>query len=235
MSKTVLVTGSAKGIGRELIWQFAKNGYNVIIHYLTSEKEAYQLEREIKQNFNVKTYVIKADITNELALKRTIDDLMPKVKKIDILVNNASYSCDDYYFEKTKEEFMRVLEVNVVGTFLVTKHVSKYMDNGVVVNISSLDASKTYRDISMDYCASKAGVNSLAQSFSLALPNNKIISVMLPWVDTESVREMDPNYLKEEMTRVGQEKLLSKEEAALKIIDIVNDSNIQSGSIVAID
>ncbi|MEG2351590.1 MAG: SDR family oxidoreductase, partial [Bacilli bacterium] len=136
---------------------------------------------------------------------------------------------------KTKEEFMRVLEVNLVGTFLVCKYTSKYLDGGVIINVSSTDADDTYSEISMDYCASKAGVNSLTKTLSLALPNVRVISIMPPWVKTDSVMEMNPLYLEKELKRVNQKRLLEKEEVSNKILEIVLNRDIKSGSIVKIE
>lgn len=232
MKKTVLVTGAAKGIGNACIMEFAKQGYNVVINYLNSEKKALELKNTVENLYNVNVLCIKADISNEDEVKKMIDEIIKTYGNIDVLINNAAYVCDNHYIDKTKEEFLRVLEVNVIGTFLVTKYASKYMDNGTVINVSSLDATETYNELSIDYCASKAGVNSLAQTFSLALPNIKFISVMLPWIKTEAVEEMFDEYLESELKRTGQKRLMEKEEVAEKIYDLVEDNTIKSGSIV---
>lgn len=231
MVKTVLVTGSAKGIGKAIIIEFAKHGYNVVINYLTSEVEALDLKNTVEKVYGVQALVVKADISKEDEVKNMIDTIVEKFGKIDVLVNNANHEQSDTYLEKSKEAFMRTLEVNVVGTFMVTKYASKYMEDGLVINISSLDASDTYNELSIDYCASKAAINSLAQTFSLAIPNLKFISVMLPWVNTESVKEMYSEYLQSELKRTGQNRLIEPEEVSQKIYSYVNDSKIKSGSI----
>ena len=232
MKKTVFITGSAKGIGKACIEKFAIEGYNVVINYLTSGKEALELKNTMQDQYDVKALCIKADISNEEEVKNMIAEVINTFGNIDVLINNANYEQDNSYLEKTKEEFLRVLEVNVVGTFLVTKYASKYMDKGTVINVSSLDATDTYRELSMDYCASKVGMNSLAQTFSLALPNIKFISIMLPWVKTASVEEMYSEYLEEEHKRVGQKRLIEPEEVAEKIYSLVEDNKVKSGSII---
>lgn len=231
MNRTVLVTGSAKGIGKATILEFAKHGYNVVINYLNSKEEATDLKNTVENLYGVKVITIGADISNEEQVEQMIKEVVNRFGKIDILVNNAAYCEDNTFLEKTKEEFMKVLEVNVVGTFLVTKYFAKYVKDGIVINISSLDATETYGTLSMDYCASKAGVNSLTQTFSLACPNIKFISLMLPWVNTEAVQEMFPEYLESELKRVGQERLLEPGEVASKIYSFVDDNSIKSGSI----
>ncbi len=232
MNKTVLVTGSAKGIGRAIIIEFAKHGYNVVINYLTSEEDTINLKNTVENLYGIEALLLKADISEDDEVEKMFNEIINKFGKIDVLVNNAAYEQDNDYLEKTKEEFMRVFEVNVWGTFAVTRCASKYMDDGIVINISSLDATETYNPLSMDYCASKAAVNSLSQTFSLACPNIKYFSLMLPWVNTEDVQEMFPEYLESELKRVGQERLLEPEEVASKIYSFIDDETIKSGSIV---
>lgn len=232
MKKTVLVTGASRGIGRATILEFAKRGYNVVINYLTSERKAINLKNTVENLYGVKALAIKVDITKEDEVNKLISEVIDKFGRIDVLVNNAAYEQDNEYLEKTKEEFMRVFEVNAWGTFSVTKAATKYMDKAVVINISSLDATETYSPLSMDYCASKAAINSLTQNFSLVCPNIKFISLMLPWVNTEDVKEMFPEYLESELKRVGQKRLLEPEEVASKIYDFAIDENIKSGSII---
>lgn len=229
--KCALVTGSAKGIGRELIKELSKN-YNVVIVYNSSKKEAYELYDSVKDISD--SLVIKCDITNEDEIKNILNKVINKYGKLDLLINNAAYAYDNYIDDKTKEEFMKVLEVNVVGTFLVTKYFYKYMNNGTIVNISSTDAVNTYSNISMDYCASKAAVNSLTKTFALEFKNIKVIGVMPNWTKTESVMDMNPEYLKSELERIGQNKLNEPNEVAKNIIKIINDRNVKSGDIVEV-
>lgn len=235
MKKNVLVTGASKGIGASLIKKFVENGDNVIIHYFQSEDSAKNLYEYIKNNYDIKVKLIKADITNEQELHKMFEEIHSSFGSLDILINNAAYYQDNSLEDKSKEEFMRVLEVNVFGTFLVTKEAIKYMNpDSIVINVSSTDADDTYNSISMDYCASKAGVNNLTKTFALALPNIKFIAVMLPWVKTEAIEEIDPIYLKNELERIHQKRLLEPFEVSKEIVKIINDKKIKSGSIIRI-
>ena len=219
--KKVLITGAAKGIGRELVKVFHNNNYEVIFTYLNSYKDAKELEKEL----DIKAY--KCDITKEEDIKKLLE-----LEHIDILINNAAYTQDNYYYDKTKYEFMKVLEVNVVGTFLMIKYLSKIMDNGLIINVSSTEGIDTYNEVSMDYCASKAAIISLTQTYSLAL-NSKVIAVAPEWVNTEIVKDMNPLFLEEELKRTNQKRLLEPNEVANKIYDIAN-SEIKTGSIIRI-
>ena len=229
--KVAIVTGSAKGIGKELITILAKNNYDVVITYNTSKDKAYELKNCIVDNYKVNALVIKCDITKEEDIINLKNTILKRYNHIDILVNNAAYAQDNYIDEKTKEEFMKVLEVNVVGTFLVTKYLYKYMDKGVIVNVSSTDSIDTYSEISMDYCASKAAINNLTKTLALAFPSIKVIGVMPNWTNTESINEMNQEYLKSELKRIGQEKLEEPNVVAKNIIDLIEDKTVKSGDI----
>lgn len=224
--KYALVTGAASDIGKSISFFLAKNNYNLILLY--HDKELNYLEELIENKIDVKTY--KVDITNEEEIKYTINT----VDKIDVLINIASISMDNYIKDKTKEEFMKVLEVNLVGTFLVTKYAVNKMDNGTVINLSSLDSTKTFNSLSVDYIASKAGVNTLTKTFAIEYKDIRFITLLLPWIRTSSVLEMNPLYLKEEMDKYNQDRLMEVDEVSEKIIEVIN-SDTKSGTIVEVN
>lgn len=226
-----LVTGSAKGIGKELVIKLSEKGYDVVITYNNSKNEAELLKEYVEDNYNVNAYIFKCDISKEEDIISLRDYVINRYGKLDILINNAALSIDNSIDDKTKEEFMKVLEVNVVGTFLVTKYLYKYMDNGVIVNISSTDSEDTYSTLNIDYSASKAGINIITKTMALELENIKVIGVMPNWTNTESIREMNPDYLKSELERIGQEKLEEPEDVASNIINLIFDDDVKSGEI----
>lgn len=216
----VLITGASRGIGLTLAKLLTDYGAKVIGVYNNTK---------IKDN-RIDTY--KCDISNEKEIKRLFQYIKKSYGKIDIVVNCAATCLDSDLYDKTKKEFMRVLEVNLVGTFLMCKYASSLMTNGVIVNISSTDAYDTFSTYSMDYAASKAGLENLTKNLALRLPNLKICALAPNWVDTETVLSMDENYLKTEMERVGQKKLLTKEEVVIKIVEIIVNDDIISGDVI---
>ena len=148
------------------------------------------------------------------------------------MINNAALSLDNDIDSKTKKEFMKVLETNVVGTFLMMKYFDKIVD-GYIFNMSSTDGIDTGNIYSIDYNASKAAINSLTKTFSL-YSENKIISICPNWVDTNSTKLMDKNYLSNELKRIGQDKLISPN-TIVKVIDEYIKKNISTGSIIRIE
>lgn len=222
----VLVTGGAQGLGAEIVKVFASNNYNVIIGYLKSEENALKLCKEVNSKYNVKCFVNKMDITNEDDVKEVFDKY-----NIEILINNASLSNDNYLEDKSLDEFMNVVKVNLGGTYLMCKYASNAK---IIINISSKDGIDTYNPISLDYSSSKAGIINLSKNLSLYYKDKKILCICPGWIDTESVNSMNPSFLKEELERIGQKELLSKTYVAKKIYEYTLSEMI-SGSVVVIN
>ena len=101
----------------------------------------------------------------------------------------------------------------------------------IVINIASTDGIDTYSSLNIDYSASKAGLINLTKSLALTLPNIKILAICPNWVETESIKEMNQEYLKQEMKRINQKQLIKPDEISKKIINIIN-SDIKSGEII---
>lgn len=222
----VLITGGAQGLGASIARIFAKNKYDILITYLTNKEKAIELCKFIEEEYKVKCIAKQLDITCEESVKELFS-----LHNIEIVINNASFSQDNYLEEKSFEEFMNVVKVNLGGTYLMCKYADKAK---YIINISSTDGINTYSPISLDYSASKAGVINLTKNLSLHYKDKKIYSVCPNWINTESVLSMNPEYLKNEMNRIGQKELLDKNIVAKKIYELIN-SNKESGSVVIID
>ena len=181
-----LVTGSSRGLGKEIIKKFASEGFEVIINYNKSEKDAYKLADEIGS----KARVIKCDISNE----EEVRDMFDQIDHLDVLINNAAIADDKDPLEKSALEFNRVLHTNLTGTFLVTKYAIEKMGNGSIVNISSTNGIDTYYPESIDYDASKAGIISLTHNFAKYLSDIRVNCICPDWIDTEMNKDMDEIY-----------------------------------------
>lgn len=181
-----LVTGSSRGLGKEIIKKFASEGFEVIINYNKSEKDAYKLADEIGS----KSRVIKCDISNE----EEVRDMFDQIDHLDVLINNAAIADDKDPLEKSALEFNRVLHTNLTGTFLVTKYAIEKMGNGSIVNISSTNGIDTYYPESIDYDASKAGIISLTHNFAKYLSDIRVNCICPDWIDTEMNKDMDEIY-----------------------------------------
>jgi len=173
MNKVVLVTGSSRGIGKATVIEFASKGYNVVINYNSSDKEANDLKDYVEKNFNVKALSIKADVSNEEEVKNMITNTLNEFGRVDVLVNNAGIVYDRDFKDIKVEEFKRTLEVNVIGAFIVAREVSKYMKKGSsIVNVSSTNGTKTISPECLDYNISKIGLQSLTRDLAFQFKPN---------------------------------------------------------------
>lgn len=218
----VLVTGGARGLGLAISLYYLKMGHSVVVNYNNSDEMALKLKSE----YGDRVSIVKADVSNEDDVKRMFDAL----GKLDVIVNNAGIAKDSDPMEKSAEEFLEVIKVNLLGTFLVSKYAVNHVDKGCIVNVSSTNALDTYYPESMDYDASKAGVISLTHNFSLYLKDRDIrVNVVCPdWIDTDMNLEMDEEYKKS----LGV--FLKPEEVAKVVYDVsidesVNDAVIRVG------
>lgn len=230
--KIVLVTGAYRGIGKSIVKYFLNCKAKIIITYHNHEMETLQFKKEMDNIYHTNIDCQYLDLCQEDSICKLYNYVNDKYQKIDILINNASLSMDSFLLDKTKDEFMMVLETNLVGTFLMMKYFDKITD-GYIFNIGSTDGIDTGNIYSIDYNASKAGINSITKTFSL-YSKNKIISICPNWVDTESTRSMDSNYLKSELKRINQKELINVGDIP-KVIDKCIKDNIKTGSIIRIE
>ena len=218
----ILITGASKGIG-------------LCLSEILSNYNAKVIGIYNKTKVDVSFPMYKCDLKKEKDIKNLFKRIKEDYGKLDCLINCAALTLDNDIYNKSKKEFMEVLEVNLVGPFLISKYASKLMDRGVIVNISSTDATDTYNAYGMDYSASKAGLENLTKTLALRFPMVRVLALAPNWVDTESIREMDPEFLASELKRIGQKELLKKEDVALKIIELIINTDFVSGSIVRMD
>ena len=241
MSKAVaLVTGSNRGIGASCIEEFARKGVNVIINYCHHEKEAKDLERHIRENYNVDVLTIKCDISKEEEVEKMINTITDHFGGIDILVNNASVSRDSLLLDKNIKEFKRVLDVNLIGTYLCSKYAGKVMLNqkrGKIINISSTNAIDTYYPESCDYDASKAGVISLTHNFAREFAPFINVNCVCPgWVKTPMNKNLSLEQIAKEKKKILLNRFANPEEIAKVIYFLLSDdSSYINNQVIVVD
>lgn len=240
MSKVVLVTGSNRGIGRSTIIEFAKAGLDVVINYCHHREEAFELKDYVESNFNVRCLVVKCDVSKEDEVIEMINEIVDYFGSLDILVNNASVCKDSLLMDKDMESFRRILDVNLIGTYLCSKYAAKVMlDNGSgsIINVSSTNAIDTYYPESCDYDASKAGVisltHNLAREFS---PYIRVNCVCPGWVNTDMNKELSVEQVHEEEKNILLGRFADPEEIAKVIVFLAsNKSSYVNDSIIRVD
>lgn len=226
--KIALITGGASGLGATISKFLASKNINVIINYNTSKEKANILKQEIEKAYQVKVLLVKCDISKEEEVNNMMNEIRKEFDHIDYLVNNAAICLDSLYEDKTKENFIKTLEVNVVGTFLVSKLVGNMMYEqkyGSIVNLSSTNGIDKNYPMSLDYDASKAAINSLTHNLALQYaPYVRVNAVAPGWVKTENeMKDLDEEYIKTEEEKIYVGRFAEKEEIAKVIYFLLSD------------
>lgn len=241
MNKVVLVTGSAKGIGKAIIKELAMHHYDVVINYLHSKVEALALQKEILEKYDVNCLTIQADVSKEDEVDKMVSEIEDKLGGVDILVNNAAIDLSNLFHLKTSDEFRRTFDVNVVGAYNTAKRVSHHMienNYGRIINISSTNGINTYYPMSIDYDASKAALNSLTHDLAVQFaPIIHVNGIAPGFIGTESELDgYDEEFLKEECKKILVERYGEPEEVAHLVHFLVSDeANYINNTIIRID
>ncbi len=191
--KTAFITGATRGIGKEIAVKLAKEGYDVAINYRTMNEEVEKLKTEIEQNFDVKCALVQGDVSKFEDAEKMVKEVIETLGKIDVLVNNAGITKDGLLMRMAKEDFESVIDINLVGTFNVTRNVIPLMikqKSGRVINISSVvgvagNAGQT------NYSASKAGIIGFTKSLAREVASRNIL-----------VNAVAPGFIATDMTSV---------------------------------
>lgn len=183
MSKTIIITGAAKGIGRAIAKDFAYSGYNVCVNYNTSEKEAKELCDELAKA-GCSVIIYKADITKRDEVDKMVDYVIGTFGNIDVLVNNAGISEYKLFVDISQQELERMLNVNILGTFNMTQSVLKKSmlprKDGTIINISSI-WGMVGASLEVAYSTSKAAIIGMSKALAKELaPSNITVNVVAP-------------------------------------------------------
>lgn len=235
-----LITGSNRGIGKACAILFAKNGCDVVINYCHHEQEAIEVKNYIEENYNVNCMVIKCDISQEEEVEEMVNQIVDAYGTIDILVNNASVCRDGLFMDKSIKAFRRILDVNLIGTYLCSKYVGKVMLEkkcGKIINVASTNAIDTYYPESCDYDASKAGVVSLTHNMAREFAPNILVNCVCPgWVKTDMNKDLSIEQINEERKNILVGRFAEPEEIAKVICFLASpQASYINDSIIRVD
>lgn len=194
--KVALVTGGARGIGREIALTFGKNGATVIVNYNGSKEKAEELVSLIEEQGG-KATAIQCDVSDNEACKGMIDQVLKEYGRVDILVNNAGVTRDNLIMRMSEEDYDLVLNTNLKGAFHTIRHLSRSFlkqRSGKIINISSITGIMGNPG-QANYAASKAGLIGLTKSVAKELGSRGIC-----------VNAIAPGFIETDMTNaLGEE------------------------------
>lgn len=199
--KTIIVTGGSRGIGKCMVENFAKDGYNVVLNYNKSEKQAKQIKQNLADE-GIEIEIFKADISKRNEVKKLIEFTLNKFQNIDVLINNAGIARLHLFTDVTEEEWDEVIDTNLKSAFFTTQEVLPNMihnKKGCIINISSV-WGLVGASCEAVYSASKAGLNGLTKALAKELgPSNIRVNAIAPGIiDTQMNSNLDEK-IKEEL------------------------------------
>jgi len=229
--KKVLITGGSRGIGKACVELFIKAGADVFFTYERNAKAAKNLLKNVNR-YKPEKQVIKdyqMNLSEEGDIVRVIREIVKEFKRIDVLVNNAGIWKYGEADTMTKENWEETIRINLTGTFLVTREVSRVMKKkkyGRIINITST-AGQRGEALHSHYAASKGGVISYTKSLSSELANFNITtnSVAPGWVDTEMCDEVfeDSNYKESVRKGIPVGRIATPEDIAGPVLFLASD------------
>lgn len=238
-NKVAVITGGTTGIGKEIALELAKNGYNIAINYRNETDTMNDLKQEIESN-NVKCIFVRADVSNFEETENMVKEIINEFGKIDVLVNNAGITQDGLIMRMKKESFDQVVNINLGGTFNVTRNVVPYMvkqRSGRIINVSSV-VGITGNAGQSNYAASKAGIIGLTKSLAKELSSRGIlVNAIAPgFIETKMTDKLGENVKQSILEQIPLGRMGEPKEVA-KVVKFLasDDSSYITGQVIHID
>ena len=239
MDKVAMITGATRGIGKQIALTLANEGYNIVLNYRTKNDELIQAKNEIESK-NVKCLTVKGDVTNFEDCKQMIESAINEFGKVDVLVNNAGITKDMLLARMKEEDFKQVIDVNLVGTFNMTKNVISYMmkaRNGRIINISSVvgiagNAGQT------NYSASKAGIIGFTKSLAKEVASrNILVNAVAPGFIETNMTDVLKQEVKDEIAKNIPLKRMGTPKDVANVVKFLasEDSSYITGQVISVD
>ena len=238
-NKIVLVTGAGRGIGASIAKRFASEGAEVIVNYSGNDGAAQKTVDEITATGG-QAQKYKCSVNDSESVKVMIDEIIKEFGRIDILVNNAGITKDGLMLRMTDEDFDRVIDVNLKGTFNCTKYVSKYMlkqKSGKIINISSV-VGLSGNAGQVNYSASKAGIIGITKSAAKELSSRGItVNAVAPgYVDTDMTKVLSDNIRNEILKNIPLQRMGNVEDISNCVAFLASeDASYITGQVISVD
>ena len=237
--KIAFITGATRGIGKEIALELSRNGFNVALNYRKETEDMPELKKQIESN-GAKCFFTQGDVSNFEDCTRMAEEIINEFGGIDVLVNNAGITKDGLIMRMKKEDFDAVIDVNLAGTFNVTRNVISYMikqKSGRIINVSSVvgvsgNAGQT------NYSASKAGIIGFTKSLAKEVASrNILVNAIAPgFIDTDMTNVLSDTVKESINTQIPLKRMGTPNEIA-KVVKFLSgdDSSYITGQVIHID
>ena len=239
MNKVACITGATRGIGKQIAITLAKNGYDIVVNYKTENDDLIETKKEIESQ-NVRCLALQGDVSKFEDCESIAKEIINKFGKIDVLVNNAGITKDMLLMRMKEEDFKQVIDVNLIGTFNMTKSIIGYMmkaRTGRIINLSSVvgivgNAGQT------NYSASKAGIIGFTKSLAKEVASrNILVNAIAPGFIDTNMTEVLKEEVKEEIAKSIPLKRMGKVEDVANLVKFLSseESSYITGQVIHVD
>ena len=237
-NKVALITGGTRGIGKAIAKKFAENGYDLVINYVSDNTDLEKLKKDISSNNEI--LFVRANVGDFNSCEELVKKAIEKFGKIDVLVNNAGITRDNLIMRMKEEDFDKVINTNLKGTFNVTKNVVPYMmkkRSGKIVNISSV-VGVSGNAGQCNYAASKAGIIGFTKSIAKELASRNILANCIApgFIDTDMTEVLSDTVKENINSQIPLKRMGSAEEIAKAVYFLAGEDNTYiTGQVLNVD
>ena len=239
MEKVAFITGATRGIGKQIALTLANEGYDIVLNYRKENEELAEIKEQI-ESIGRKCVPVQGDVSNFEDCEKMVKQIAEEFGHIDVLVNNAGITKDNLIIRMKKEDFEDVINVNLQGTFNVTKNVVPYMmkqRNGRIINISSVvgvagNAGQT------NYSASKAGIIGFTKSLAKEVASRNIfVNAIAPGFIQTDMTDVLKNEVKENIANSIPLKRMGTAKDVANLVKFLasEDSSYITGQVINVD
>ena len=230
--KTAVITGGVRGIGKAIAKAFCRNGANVILCYRSNDAEAEKTAAELS-GFGPQVKLVKGDVADPETAKRVAGLIKDEFdKKVDILVNNAGITNDKLMMRMSDEDFTKVIDANLNGTFYMMKELSALMvkkKNGVIINMASVSGLKG-NPAQVNYSASKAGI------VGMTLSAAKVNAIAPGFIETDMTAVLTDEQKETAAKNITLGRLGQPEDIANAALFLASDMGAYiTGQVISVD
>jgi 3-oxoacyl-[acyl-carrier protein] reductase len=237
--KCAIITGASRGIGKAVALKLASLGANIVLNYRSNEKEAIEVENEIR-NMGVETLCVKGDISRAEEVENLITCAKEKFGTIDIMVNNAGITKDTLILRMKEEDFDSVIDVNLKGVFNCLKAITPIMvkqKQGKIINLSSVVGISGNAG-QVNYSASKAGVIGMTKSLAKEVGSRGItVNAVAPgYIETDMTNALGDKYKEEVKKSIPLKRLGTANDVAEVVAFLASASaDYVTGQVIQVD
>lgn len=239
MKKTALITGATRGIGKQIAITLAQAGYDIAINYRKENEDLKNTKQEIEQT-GAKCLSLQGDVSNYEDCEKIAKEIIQEYGKIDVLVNNAGITKDTLLMRMKKEDFEDVININLIGTFNMTKNIIPYMmknRTGRIINISSV-VGISGNVGQANYAASKAGIIGFTKSLAKEVGSrNILVNSIAPGFIETAMTDVLKEEIKEEISKTIPLKRMGKAQDVANVVKFLasEESSYITGQVIHVD